>query len=122
MVAYLILKIQHMYLATIIFHILVLVCAWFYFSERKKDKAEAVIEEVTSSSEVLCSPQITVVFQKDLADDEELAREIADMYISNRAYYYSGKAVPIEEELLSEKDVYLRYNSIDFSSLKVIEV
>lgn len=113
-----------MILVIIAFLIGVLVWAWFYFSESKKNKEKPempAVEKVTSYSELLCSPQITVVFQKDLADDEELAREIADMYISNRAYYYSGKPMPAEE-LLSEKDVYLRYDSIDFSSLKIINV
>lgn len=99
-----------------------LVFLYFCFSESKKDKDKPEsppAEEVIPSSERLCSPQITVVFQKDLANDEELAREIADMYISNRAYYYSGKSVT---DILSEKDVYVRYDSIDFSSLKAIDI
>ena len=47
------------------------------------------LEEEKSDSDLVLSPRITIVFQKDLSDDEELSREIADMYISNRAYYYA---------------------------------
>lgn len=101
-----------------------LVFAYFYFSESKKkeDKPRtSPEEEISSPSDLLCSPQITVVFQMDLANDEELSREIADMYISNRAYYYAGKPVPVAE-ILSEKDVYVRFENIDFSSLKTIDI
>ena len=113
-----------MILAIIVFLIPALVFVWVYFSESKKNKEKPempAVEKVVSSSELLCSPQITVVFQKDLASDEELAREIADMYISNRAYYYSGEQVPVTE-ILSEEDVYIRYKSIDFTLLKVIDI
>lgn len=112
-----------MILAIIAFLIPALVFVWV-FSESKKNKEKPetpAVEKVVSPSELLCSPQITVVFQKDLANDEELVREIADMYISNRAYYYSGEQVPVTE-ILSEKDVYVRYKSIDFTLLKVIDI
>lgn len=113
-----------MYLVFIAILLPVLVLAYFYFSESKKteDKPKtSPKEELNLPLDLLCSPQITVVFQMDLANDEELSREIADMYISNRAYYYAGKSVPATE-LHSEKDVYIRFDSIDFSSLKTIDV
>lgn len=113
-----------MYLVVIAILLPALVLAYFYFSESKKkeDKPQKLPkEELSLPSDLLCSPQITVVFQMDLANDEELSKEIADMYISNRAYYYAGKSVP-STELLSEKDVYIRLDSIDFSSLKTIDV
>lgn len=108
---------------TILLLIPALVFIWFYFSEsKKKDKPkEPAMEEVAPPPDLICSPRITVVFQKDLTDDEELAREIADMYVSNRVYYYSGKSVP-SKELLSEKDIYVRYDNINFSSLQIIDI
>lgn len=46
------------------------------------------------------------------------------MYLSNRAFYYSGKTPSVEVALLPEKemDVYVRFNNIDFSKLQKIEV
>lgn len=70
------------------------------------------------------SPQITVVFQHDIDDDDELYKEIADMYMENRAFYYSGTNPSSDVPLLPEKelDVFVRFNNIDFSKLQKIEV
>lgn len=107
---------------TIVLLIPAFVFIWFHFSDsKKKDKPkEPAIEEVAPVPDLLCSPRITVVFQKDLTEDEELVKEIADMYVSNRVYYYSGKSAP-SGELLSEKDIYVRYDSINFALLKTID-
>lgn len=85
-----------------------------YFSESKKRIVQQTSDKnivIEGHSDMLYSPQITIVFQKDISDDEELTKEIADMYISNRVYYYSGKE-PIEnKKILSEKDgAYVRFN------------
>lgn len=96
---------------------------WFYFSSSKKkeeDNPNLKREETKATSDLLCYPRITVVFQRELADDEELIKEVADMYVSNRAYFYHGKS-PTPEQVLSEKDVYLKYENIDFSSFMPID-
>lgn len=98
-----------------------------YFSESKKKTectASLSVEEEKSDSDLVLSPRITIVFQKDLSDDEELSREIADMYISNRAYYYAGKIPPSQLQVLSEKsdDVFVKYESVDFSALSKIDI
>lgn len=65
----------------------ILILGLVYFSESKKKTectASLSVEEEKSDSDLVLSPRITIVFQKDLSDDEELSREIADMYISNR--------------------------------------
>lgn len=70
----------------------ILILGLVYFSGSKKKTectASLSVEEEKSDSDLVLSPRITIVFQKDLSDDEELSREIADMYISNRAYYYA---------------------------------
>lgn len=74
--------------------------------------------------QVICSPQITVVFQQNIEDDEDLCREVADMYLSNRAFYYSGKDSSQEKLILSEKeiDVFIRFNDVDFSKLQKINI
>ena len=77
-----------------------------------------------ATKQAVCFPQITVVFQQEIDDDEDLCNEVADMYLSNRAFYYSGKTPSVEVALLPEKemDVYVRFNNIDFSKLQKIEV
>lgn len=66
----------------------ILILGLVYFSEVKKKNGvylyQLSVEEEKSDSDLVLSPRITIVFQKDLSDDEELSREIADMYISNR--------------------------------------
>lgn len=105
----------------------ILVVGLIYFSGSKKKTeciASEAVEEERSDPDLLLSPRITIVFQKDLSDDEELSREIADMYISNRAYYYAGKIPPFRNQVLSEKsdDVFVKYESVDFSALSKIDI
>lgn len=99
----------------------ILILGLVYFSGSKKSLS---VEEEKSDSDLVLSPRITIVFQKDLSDDEELSREIADMYISNRAYYYAGKIPPFQHQVLSEKsdDVFVKYESVDFSALSKIDI
>lgn len=104
-----------------------LIWGYRYFSESKKKAActaSLPVKEEGSASELVLSPRITIVFQKDLSNDEELAREIADMYISNRAFYYAGKTPPPGHQVLSEKsdDVFVKYESVDFSALSKIDI
>ena len=103
----------------------ILILGLVYFSESKKKTectASLSVEEEKSDSDLVLSPRITIVFQKDLSDDEELSREIAD--ISNRAYYYAGKIPPSQLQVLSEKsdDVFVKYESVDFSALSKIDI
>lgn len=105
----------------------ILIGGYIYFSESKKKAActaSLPVKEEGSDSELVLSPRITIVFQKDLSDDEELAREIADMYISNRAFYYADKTPPSRNQVLSEKsdDVFVKYESVDFSALSKIDI
>lgn len=105
----------------------ILILGLVYFSGSKKKTectASLSVEAEKSDSDLVLSPRITIVFQKDLSDDEELSREIADMYISNRAYYYAGKIPPFQSQVLSEKsdDVFVKYESVDFSALSKIDI
>ena len=109
----------------VIVSILILGLVYFSGSEKKTEcTASLSVEEEKSDSDLVLSPRITIVFQKDLSDDEELSREIADMYISNRAYYYAGKIPPFQYQVLSEKsdDVFVKYESVDFSALSKIDI
>lgn len=105
--------------------VLVFFAARYYFSYSKKDAPKPLTNEYQrnegSNTPMQLSPQITVVFQKDLSDDEELSKEIADMYLSNRAFYYTGRT---PTEILPEKeiDVFVKYENVDFQSLAKVEV
>lgn len=96
-----------------------------YFSYSKKEAPKPLTNEYQrnegSNTPMQLLPQITVVFQKDLSDDEELSKEIADMYLSNRAFYYTGRT---PTEILPEKeiDVFVKYENVDFQSLEKVEV
>lgn len=81
------------------------------------------VKTVDIPCQTIITPQITIVFQAEIDDDEDLCKEIADMYLSNRAFYYSGKN-SMHESLLSEKepDVFVSFENVDFSKLQKIEV
>ena len=70
---------------------------------------KSVVSDSEASKEApkqaVCFPQITVVFQQEIDDDEDLCNEVADMYLSNRAFYYSGKTPSVEVALLPEKEM-----------------
>ena len=108
----------------VIVSILILGLVYFSGSKKKTECTASLSVEEKSDSDLVLSPRITIVFQKDLSDDEELSREIADMYISNRAYYYAGKIPPFQHQVLSEKsdDVFVKYESVDFSALSKIDI
>lgn len=97
-----------------------------YFSESKKKEKEIhllIHDKQETSQSVPQAPQIMVVFEKDISDDEELIKEIADMYISNRTYYYSGEVPQATKQVLSEETpVFLKFDDIAFSSLASIDV
>lgn len=63
-------------------------------------------------------PVICVVFQPEL-EDEELAAEIADMYLHGRAYYYTGKPMP---EQSNESPISIKYKDVQWDKLKSIHV
>ena len=63
-------------------------------------------------------PVICVVFQPELEDDQ-LAAEIADMYLHGRAYYYTGKAMP---EQPKEEPISTKYKDVQWEKLKTIHV
>lgn len=110
--------------------LLILLLGLRYFSGSKKKEADkeelhpTSFERAENSQNMQQTPQITVVFGRDISDDEELIKEVADMYISNRVYYYSGKAVTINHGILSEKEdlVFLKFDDVAFSSLGVIDI
>ena len=81
----------------------ILACVTLHFYFRKQERA---------------CPVICVVFQPEL-EEEELAAEIADMYLHGRAYYYSGKPLP---EQPKEEPISIKYKDVQWERLKTIHV
>lgn len=110
-------------MAGIILSVLIIGIRFFSGSKKRSSQSTPVPLSAANKEEVgsFLSPQITVVFQKDISNDEELSREIADMYISNRAYYYAGKTP--STVLPEETDpVIVKYDNVDFSILRKIDI
>ncbi len=65
----------------------ILILGLVYFSGSKKKTectASLSVEEEKSDSDLVLSPRITIVFQKDLSDDEELSRDSGYVYFKRR--------------------------------------
>ena len=106
--------------------ILACVTLQFYFRKKKKalssfsgrEKEQTIREEVRKEGQERACPVICVVFQPEL-EEEELAAEIADMYLHGRAYYYSGKPLP---EQPKEEPISIKYKDVQWDRLKTIHV
>ena len=96
----------------------------FYFREKKtiasaeKRKEHPVEEAIRKEKQERTCPIICVGFQPEL-EDEELAAEIADMYLHGRAYYYTGKPIP---EPSNERPISIKYKDVQWDKLKSIHV
>ena len=106
--------------------ILACVTLHFYFRKKKKalssfsgkEKEKPIREAVRKEGQERACPVICVVFQPEL-EEEELAAEIADMYLHGRAYYYSGKPLP---EQPKEEPISIKYKDVQWDRLKTIHV
>lgn len=103
----------------------ILACVTLHFYFRKKKKALSSGKEKEKPIRRRCArkgrracPVICVVFQPEL-EEEELAAEIADMYLHGRAYYYSGKPLP---EQPKEEPISIKYKDVQWERLKTIHV
>ena len=86
----------------------ILACVTLHFYFRKKKKA-------LSSGKEKEKP-IREAVRKE---GQELAAEIADMYLHGRAYYYSGKPLP---EQPKEEPISIKYKDVQWERLKTIHV
>lgn len=96
----------------------------FYFRKKKitispeKKKEHPVEQAIRNGKQEKTCPVICVVFQPEL-EDEELAAEIADMYLHGRGYYYTGKPMP---EQSNESPISIKYKDVQWDKLKSIHV
>ena len=74
----------------------------------EKDKRENIQEK---------APVIRVIFQVENTEEDDLAKEIADMFLDGRTYYYSGKK-PEDTEM----EKFVRFEDVQWNLIKTIQV
>ncbi|MDR1368815.1 MAG: hypothetical protein LBJ72_01625 [Dysgonamonadaceae bacterium] len=69
----------------------------------------------------VAQPVINVIFSSESAED--VSDSLADMFIQNRIYFYSGRPLPANvQHEIDEDKVFVRYSEIDFSNYIEIKV
>lgn len=96
-------------------------------SDKQKEKVEQLQPEKNNSHTDDISknaPVIKVVFSSESIDNDEFAKEFADIYISDRSFFYTGKKStrPDREDTLIEDQVFVEFDKVNFETLKVINV
>lgn len=81
----------------------------------EKDKRENIQEKV---------PVIRVIFQVENTEEDDLAKEIADMFLDGRTYYYSGKKPEETKEKTedTEMEKFVRFEDVQWNLIKTIQV
>lgn len=69
-------------------------------------------------------PVINVIFTPNAESEDELSKELADMFITQRTYYYSGKPVPEANKVLPEKEaeIFVKFDNVSWDILKLVDV
>lgn len=81
----------------------------------EKDKRENIQEK---------APVIRVIFQVENTEEDDLAKEIADMFLDRRTYYYSGKKPEETKEKTedTEMEKFVRFEDVQWNLIKTIQV
>lgn len=81
----------------------------------EKDKRENIQEK---------APVIRVIFQVENTEEDDLAKEIADMFLDGRTYYYSGKKPEETKEKPedTEMEKFVRFEDVQWNLIKTIQV
>ena len=114
-------------MSTADFLIIAVICLLPFFYFRKKQREGGEMEDKPKPNPDLArnpegqtgaTPVIHVIFQKEV-EDEELAAEIADMYLHGRAFYYTGKEAT---DTRKGNTIYVRHKDVQWNKLKSIHV
>lgn len=96
-------------------------CAALLWHTKRKDSPENPASE--DSSAIKLPNQITVIFPKEM--DENTSQELADMYLSKRAFWYAGQGgwenAPIQGADPKET-TFVRDEEVNWEALKSIDV
>lgn len=69
-------------------------------------------------------PIINVIFSTESKDEEDISKELADMFVNQRTFFYTAQS---SERLNTEPnrkddDVFVKYENVNWDALKSIEV
>ena len=93
----------------------------YYHPPKSRKEVSAPAAGVSAGKAVAVSghgPVIRVIFNTESKDEDEIADELADMYITQRTYYYTGRTGGTP----SDDTVFIKYGDIDFTRLQPIDV
>lgn len=87
-------------------------------------KSDVVVKEEARHIVRDTVPIIKVVFTPDVESEDEISNELADMFITLRTYYYSGKPIPEAGKLPPDKEneIFIKYDNIKWDMLKKIDI
>ena len=70
------------------------------------------------------APVIRVIFQVENTEEDDLAKEIADMFLDGRTYYYSGKKPEETKEKTEDTEIekFVRFEDVQWNLIKTIQV
>ena len=65
-----------------------------------------------------------VIFQVENTEEDDLAKEIADMFLDGRTYYYSGKKPEETKEKTEDTEIekFVRFEDVQWNLIKTIQV
>lgn len=88
--------------------------------EKQSPKAEDAREDNIQEN----APVIRVIFQMEDTEEDDLAKEIADMFLDGRTFYYSGKKPEDIEGMpgKTEMERFIKYEDVQWNLIKTIKV
>lgn len=96
------------------------------FRPSRLHREEALDKERYSSNSLLIrQPVINIIFSTE-TDENEIAEELADLFLKGRTFYYNGQDLPetklSEKETGTEEDEIIKYETVNWETLTTIEI
>lgn len=92
---------------------------------RSNDKEQTTGVEIGKKENIQENvPVIRVIFQVDDTEEDDLVKEIADMYLNGRTYYYSGKKPEDTKGKTdnTEMEKFIKFEDVQWNLIKTIQV
>lgn len=69
-------------------------------------------------------PVIRVIFLAENTEEDDLVKEIADMFLEGRTYYYSGKKPEVTKEKTddAEMEKFIKFEDVQWNLIKTTQV
>lgn len=108
-----------MYITFVLLLLLVISVQSYILSKKKRDETYPSVKDPPSTIPIQTQTTITVVFSKD-PEEEGVIEEIADMYISNRRFFYSDTGKDLQASS-KEKSVIVKARQVSWDLLQKID-